>query len=104
VIDAGAPRFLPGVMALAEDDVVPSGTKANRAYVSAFVEWGELTRAEQLALADAQTSGGLLVAIAADRTPDLRARFEEHGVDAVEIGEVVHGEPGHITLTGRVSA
>jgi selenide, water dikinase len=104
VIDAAAPRFLPGVLALAEDDVVPSGTKANRAYVSGFVEWGELTRAEQLALADAQTSGGLLVAIAPARVGDLRARFEEHGVDADEIGEVVPGEPGHIRLTGRVSA
>jgi selenide,water dikinase len=72
--------------------------------VSAFVEWGELTRPEQLALADAQTSGGLLVAIAADRAANLRARFEEHGVDAVGVGEVVPGEPGHIRVKGRVSA
>ena len=53
---------LDGVLELAPLDVVPGGTKRNHAFVSPHTEWGELSTPEQLVLADAQTSGGLLIA------------------------------------------
>ncbi len=53
---------LPGVLDLAMRDVVPGGTKRNHAYLGPNVDWGELSTPEQLVLADAQTSGGLLIA------------------------------------------
>jgi selenide, water dikinase len=103
VVDAGGPRFLPGVLQLAEAGVVPGGTKANRAFVSQYVDWGRLSKAEQLALADAQTSGGLLIAVPPDRAASLRSGLAARDVEADEIGEVVLGEPGLIEVTGRFS-
>ena len=48
---------------------------------------------EQLVLADAQTSGGLLIAVAPDRAEGLRAALAARGTLATaEVGEVVAGE------------
>src|SRR5207249_4636707 len=55
-IAADAVPLLPGTLDLAERGVVPSGTHSNHAFVAARVDWGELGEAEQLVLADAQTS------------------------------------------------
>jgi selenide,water dikinase len=101
-IDAGAVPFLPGTMELAEAGVVPSGTHSNHAFVSANVDWGSLPKAEQLMLSDAQTSGGLLIAAPAARAGQLRDRLASHHVDAAEIGRTDAGDPGRITVRGRV--
>ncbi len=61
-IDASAVPVLPGILDLAMLDVVPGGTKRNHAYLRSTVQWGRLSLPEQLVLADAQTSGGLLIA------------------------------------------
>ncbi len=98
---AGAVPVLPGTLDLARADVVPSGTKRNHAYLRAFVDWGELTEPEQLVLADAQTSGGLL--IASTNPEEMRLRLVELGVQAVEVGLTEAGEPGHIGVEGRLT-
>jgi selenide, water dikinase len=64
---------------LVERDVVPGGTRRNLASVESSIDWSErLSDVHRLVLADAQTSGGLLVAIepsAADALiADLAAR------------------------------
>jgi selenide,water dikinase len=61
-IDASSVPVLPGVLDHTMNDVVPGGTKRNHAYLGPNVDWGELSTPEQLVLADAQTSGGLLIA------------------------------------------
>jgi len=98
---AGAVRLLPGTLDLARADVVPSGTKRNHAYLRPFVDWGELTLPEQLVLADAQTSGGLL--IASTNPEEMRLRLVELGVQAVEIGLTEAGDPGHVGVEGRLA-
>ncbi|MGZ5351920.1 MAG: selenide, water dikinase SelD [Actinomycetota bacterium] len=99
-IDAGAVPVLDGVLELARDDVVPGGTKRNYTYVSPHLDWGELTSAEEHVLADAQTSGGLLVAaIDGDR---LAAELTARRVPFAEIGRVVDGEAGRIAVLGRL--
>jgi selenide,water dikinase len=52
-------------------------------------------------LCDAQTSGGLLLAVPPARTDDLLAALREQATPAAAvIGEVVAGElPGRITVT-----
>ena len=70
-IDASAVPLIDGALDLARSGVVPGGTKRNHASVDPHVDWGELTEPEQLLLADAQTSGGLLVAT---RDPDALHR------------------------------
>ena len=96
------PLMDPRILELARRDVVPSGTKRNLAYVRAHTDFGELPAPEQLILADAQTSGGLL--IAAKHKPSMEAAFAEHEVPFARIGTVVAGEPGRITVSGGLGA
>jgi len=64
--------LLPGVSELAAADLFPAGSRRNLAALREEVDWGELDETERLLLCDAQTSGGLLVAL----SPDAAARFE----------------------------
>jgi selenide, water dikinase len=53
----------------------------------------------RLLLCDAQTSGGLLVAVAAADAADLVRRLQQAGTPAAAVmGEVVAGEPGRIVV------
>ena len=81
-IDVGAVPLIDGALDLARSGVVPGGTARNHAFVSPHVDWGDLDEPEQLLLADAQTSGGLLVAT--DRPDELcadsmRGVWQGHG-------------------------
>jgi selenide, water dikinase len=99
-VDASAVPLLPGALDLARRDVVAGGTKRNLAWLNETTDWGELTPPERMVLADAQTSGGLL--IATFHSDALRAALEGRGVLAVEIGVVEAGAPGGVTVEGRV--
>jgi selenide,water dikinase len=64
VIDAGAVPVLEGARESLRDGFVSGGTRRNLAWVEPHTEWRGRTRddeCERLLLADAQTSGGLLV-------------------------------------------
>jgi selenide,water dikinase len=100
MIDASAFPLLPGVLELGRDGVVPGGTERNHAFVDDFVEWGALTAAEQLILADAQTSGGLLMATRDGER--LREVASRRGVSLFEVGRTLPGQVGTITVTGRL--
>ena len=64
-------------------DVVPGGTRRNLASVEAFMDWSErLDQPQRLVLADAQTSGGLLVAVAPHAADSLLADLHHRGVIA----------------------
>jgi selenide,water dikinase len=101
-IDASAVPLLPGVLALARRKIVPSGTRRNLEHLSADVRWGDLTEPERLVLADAQTSGGLL--IASRDAEALERALVARGVPAARVGTTTAGEPGRIAVTGRVSS
>jgi selenide,water dikinase len=101
-IDASAIPVLPGVLELADEGVVPGGTQRNRAYLRSAVEWGELTKPEQLVLSDAQTSGGLLIAtLDAER---MTRELDGCGVRWWDVGEAIEGTPGGIQVTGRLAS
>jgi selenide,water dikinase len=100
-IDADAVPLLGGVLDLARRDVVAGGTKRNHAWIAPVTDFGGLTPPEQYVLADAQTSGGLL--LATERPGVLRANLRSEGVDFAEIGRVVEGAAGRIAVRGRVS-
>jgi selenide, water dikinase len=84
VVHAKQVPFLEGVRELAARDLFPDGSRRNHASLAADVDWGRLEPVEQMLLSDAQTSGGLLVAI----PPAAATRFQELCPTAVEIGEV----------------
>jgi selenide,water dikinase len=85
--------------------VCPGGSKANRAYVAPLVRWADGTpfvgdptddsRRELLAslACDAQTSGGLLLCLAADRADACVAALRALGLPAANVGTLVAGEP-----------
>jgi selenide,water dikinase len=81
--------------------VVPGGTLRNLAALEQ-VQWGSgVAEDDRLLLADAQTSGGLLLAVAPDRRVELVAALEAAGTPArAVIGEltdeagVIKIEPG----------
>jgi selenium donor protein len=71
-IDFDSVPFMKGAGNLAERDLFPDGSRRNLAAYRDRVEWGGLGETEQLMLCDAQTSGGLLVAIPATKAPRFR--------------------------------
>jgi selenide,water dikinase len=62
VIDASAIDYLDGARDAVRDGYVSGGTQRNLAWVSPHTEFGGVSEENRLLLADAQTSGGLLVA------------------------------------------
>jgi selenide,water dikinase len=97
-IDASAVPLIDGALDLARSGVVPGGTARNHAFVAPHVDWGDLPEPEQLLLADAQTSGGLLVAT--DRPDQLCVELEVRGIAGARIGTVLAGLAGHIDVRG----
>ena len=96
-VDASAVPLLAGTLDLAQRDVVAGGTKRNHAWLQATTDWGDCTPPEQLLLADAQTSGGLLLA-----TEDPGA-LTAGDLDAWVIGATTEGTAGAIEVTGRLA-
>jgi len=83
--------LLEGVRELAAQGLFPSGSHRNHGALAGRVDWGGLTELDQLLLSDAQTSGGLLVAIAEDRAPELERRLAAAPYPAARIGRVSDG-------------
>jgi selenide,water dikinase len=80
-LEAAAVPVLEAAWDLARQEVVPGGTRRNLAAVAPVVEWSErLTEVDRLVLADAQTSGGLLIAVAAESADALLADLHARGV------------------------
>ena len=86
-----------GVWDLLRAGIYPGGSRRNLDAVSPRVDWGGLDDAEQLLLADAQTSGGLLIAVAAEDAPTLRAELTARGTLAADIGTITD-HPGRVRV------
>jgi len=87
---SAVPRF-PGVEELAASGCVPGGSRRNLAFASAVTSFEpSITEAAQLVLADAQTSGGLLLAFPPDRVDQALVELHQRGVTvAAKVGAVV---------------
>jgi selenium donor protein len=72
-VELSAIPFMAGVRDLAELDLFPSGSRRNHAAYRDQVDWNGIAELDQMMLCDAQTSGGLLVAI----PPDRATAFED---------------------------
>ena len=91
---------LDGVSDLAAAGLVPGGTRRNAAYYSSFVDFDpEVSTTDQTLLFDAQTSGGLLIAVDPAAEADLLAGLQRRGtpVSAV-IGRTDEADPGRIRV------
>ena len=52
-----------GIFALIAAGCIPAGSRDNLAYANEFTDWDRASDAEKVLLADAQTSGGLLLCV-----------------------------------------
>jgi selenide,water dikinase len=88
-LDAGAVPMLPGARAQAEAGVVPGGSKRNAEHFGRWITWAEGVPAwMRLLLVDAQTSGGLLACVPADRLEALLGALARREVDSAVIGRL----------------
>ena len=80
-----------GVWSLLEQGCVPGGTRRNLEYASTFTEFDSAVSAPvRLLLADAQTSGGLLLCVAPKKMPQVLRVLREAGTLCAEmIGRIV---------------
>jgi selenide,water dikinase len=98
-VDVASVPVIDGVRDLLAQDMVAGGTRRNHAFVRPDVDFGGLREPEQLLCCDAQTSGGLLLAVAADEAPRLVAALERRGtLAAAVVGRTTAERPGHIEL------
>src|SRR5207244_21759 len=101
---------LPGALDHLRANLCPGGSKANRAHVAADTRWADgaplaaapadASERELLAslACDAQTSGGLLLCLPADRADACVAELRAQGLPACSIGALHEPDRAAITL------
>jgi selenide,water dikinase len=87
-IEMHAVPFMDGVRDLAGRDLFSGGSRRNHAAYAQQVDWGGIPEEDQLMLCDAQTSGGLLVAIPPENASRFESAFESAPFPAARIGSI----------------
>jgi selenide, water dikinase len=100
-IDASAVPLFARAAEVAARGAVPGGTQRNRDALAADVTFAPgVDEPMRVLLCDAQTSGGLLVAVAADRADALIAALKNESTPAAaRIGRVTAGPAGTISVS-----
>jgi cysteine desulfurase len=84
---------------MAAMDVIPGGTLNNLSFVTPYVDFDpNLTRLDRILLADAQTSGGLLISLPDKETDHLLQELNAHRVTAARIGTISEYGSGRIKV------
>ena len=97
-IEAAAVPLIDGAYPLVRGNI-PGGGRTNREHFGARVRVADGIDADLLDLLyDPQTSGGLLVAVAASACDGLRAAFASAGVTATRIGRAIAAEDARIVI------
>jgi len=97
-VDAASVPLFPKALELAARGAIPGGTTRNRDALAPQVQFdAAVPEPLRVLLFDAQTSGGLLIAVDADRANALIAALEREGTPAaVRIGRLARGVAGAI--------
>jgi selenide,water dikinase len=98
-LDSAAVPLLPAAEELADAGEVPGGTRSNERFLASKVRRAfPVSDVTQTVLSDAQTSGGLLIAVPPGAVEALSEALRQRGVVAAQVGELQAGEPGMIDL------
>src|SRR5262249_1496971 len=94
---------VPGLPAAREDvaaGIAAGGTRANLKFLNDWVEYApDISANEQLLLCDAQTSGGLLAAVPADKAEEIVRLLRGAGLaEATIVGRIVERGTGKIRV------
>src|SRR5205823_4049846 len=85
---------LDAARAYVEAGIAPGGTHANWRFLSEWVDYDGISKPAQLLLCDAQTSGGMLIAVADADASRLVDALTRRGTPCAEvIGRFTAGEP-----------
>jgi selenide, water dikinase len=92
---------LPAARQYVQAGIAPGGTYANLKFLAESVTYEpDLAKEDQLLLCDAQTSGGLLVAVPHERADALLQALHAGGVpQAAAIGKIESSRPGRIAVS-----
>ena len=83
-------KFLNGAFEMAQKNIIPGGSKRNLEYISKDIDFNEnIADFQKLMLADAQTSGGLLMSCPSDRYEEF-LKVLSWDVDAFCIGKIIN--------------
>lgn len=94
--------IIPAARQYVHAGIAPGGTHANRSFLADWVTYaGDVTVEEQLMLCDAQTSGGLLAAVAAAEAEGMLEALRARGVEAAAVGTIEAAPPVRITVTRK---
>ena len=81
--------FIDGAIKCALDGIIPGGTKRNYEFVKEYIAFSEdLNQTEKYLLADAQTSGGLLISVPNDKCNELNNMLLESNCSSMKIGKI----------------
>lgn len=99
-VEFGAVPFLPGVLDAAAEGFVPGGTKKNLEWFGRATDFDpSIPEAHRLAIADAQTSGGLLIACRPESADAMERALSAAGtLAAARIGRFVADASGRIRV------
>ena len=100
-LDAASVPIIRGAADAVERGAIPGGTERNREALSPHVSFTTgVHEVIRTLLFDAQTSGGLLIAVPDDRANNLiEALRREKTIAADQIGRILAGAPGAITVS-----
>jgi selenide,water dikinase len=98
-IDLAAVPLMRGLRDLAGRDLFSGGSRRNHAAYREQVDWGGIDEVDQLILCDAQTSGGLLVAIPPEHATRFESALRSSAYPATRIGTI--NGTGSIRVHGR---
>ena len=93
--------FFPGVKELAKEGIIPGGSKKNLSYSKQFTNFSKsISGVERLMVADAQTSGGLLISLSRENAGQFLDYYNnKSSIPAVEIGSVHTKNKSLITVS-----
>ncbi|MGC9991119.1 MAG: selenide, water dikinase SelD [Candidatus Cybelea sp.] len=98
IFDSTAVPLMARVLELIGDGIVPGGTRHNAETHAAFTEFATpVPEAMRVALSDAQTSGGLLIAVASGNLSTLVRELNDRSTMAAVVGEVREGSGIEVT-------
>ena len=89
-------NFLPGTIDLANEGIMPGGSKRNLEYAENYVKFSDsLSPTEKLLACDAQTSGGLLISIPNDEADQF---ISTYGHQAIKIGSIIEKDTFSVSI------
>ncbi len=90
---------LEGTVDLVRRGEVPGGTRANLLHANGWTQWDDgVEEARRIVLTDAQTSGGLLVAVGREGVSELVLRLEAEGLVGAMVGVVTRWGEGKVRV------